>query len=298
MDEQAAFPPPPPTQPVPQAELQPEFHSVLVNVEAPPKPKRGRLFAALAAVVLLIGGFVAYLVLADDSSSEQYSLTAAVSGARGADSIAYEMRMDMGIIGEIIIDGRFDAENQRMAMTMTIDGMDAADMPEVEYLIDMESQMMYVNAEALADSGLDVDTPWIGVDLSESSVMNDLGAMGSNPADLAASFADAENVEDLGMETIDGVEVRHYRVTVGIDDVLAANPALEGQYEDAGAELPDEIVYEVYVDASNQMKRMTFDLDIMGQSITFEMTITALDDVEPIVIPDPSDVTEETIPGM
>ncbi len=296
MDEQAAFPPPtqPEFQPAPPA----EYHSVLVNVEPPPKPKRGRLFAALAAVVVLIGGFVAYLVLANDSSSEKYSLTAAVSGAQGADSMAYEMRMDMGIVGAIIIDGRFDAEHQRMAMTMTIDGMDAADMPEVEYLIDIESQMMYVNAEALADSGLDVDTPWIGVDLSESSVMNDLGAMGSNPADMAASFADAENVEDLGLETVDGTEVRHYRVTVGIADVLAANPALEGQYEDAGAELPDEIVYEVYVDASNQLRRMTFDLDILGQSITFEMTITAVDDVEPIVIPDPSDVTEETIPGM
>ena len=47
MDEQADI------NPFPAPLAQPEFHSVLLNVEAPPKPKRGRLFAALAAVVLL-----------------------------------------------------------------------------------------------------------------------------------------------------------------------------------------------------------------------------------------------------
>ena len=293
MDEQADFTLPP------DLTAQPEFHSVLIGVEPSPKPKRGRVFAALAAVVLLIGGFVAYLVLADGSSSEKYSLTAAVSGAQEAESIAYEMKMDMGMAGSIVIDGRVDASNDRMAMTMRFDGVDMpADMPAIEYIIDIESQTMYINAEAFADSGMDVDTAWVAVDLSETSMMDDLGAIGSNPAEMAGSLADAEGVEDLGMETVDGVEVRHYQVTVGIADVLAANPSLEGQYEDAGAELPDEIVYDVYIDESNLLRRMTFDLEMMGQSITLEMNITALDDVEPIVLPDPSDVTKEDIPGL
>ena len=113
MDEQADI------NPFPAPLAQPEFHSVLLSVEAPPKPKRGRLFAALAAVVLLVGGFVTYLVLADDDSSSQgYSLSAAVSGTQAAENIAYEMKMDMGVLGSIVVEGRFDATNERMAMTI------------------------------------------------------------------------------------------------------------------------------------------------------------------------------------
>ena len=293
MDEQADI------NPFPAPLAQPEFHSVLLNVEAPPKPKRGRLFAALAAVVLLVGGFVTYLVLADDDSSSQgYSLSAAVSGTQAAENIAYEMKMDMGVLGSIVVEGRFDATNERMAMTMGFDGMEDLDMPQMEYLIDLESQTMYINAEALAGTGVEVATPWVAIDLSDTSMMTDLGAMGSNPADMASALADAEGVEDLGMETVDGREVRHYRVTVAIADVLAANPELEDQYDQVGAAMPDELVYEVYVDEANNLRRMTFDLEMMGQSITFEMTITAIGDIEPIVLPDPSEVTEATIPGM
>jgi len=280
-----------PTLPVPPM-AQPPTSSVLISVEPTPKPKRGKALAIFAVAALLIGGFVTYLVTAD-SGSEQYSLKAAMQGAQQPQSSAFEMSFGLGAMGAFAAEGRIDVENNLMAMSMD---MSLVGGPEVNMIMDLENGVAYMDTEGLDDMDVDSPTRWISFDAGDVA---DIGlGIGSNPSDMTAVLEDSDLVENVGFDEFRGEKVRVYRVTVPVDDVMASNPDFIAQYEDMGVELPESFIYEVFVTKDNQLRRMAFDMDLMGQTLTTEIVFTAYGDIDPIELPDPSDVTEESIPGL
>ncbi len=88
---------------------------------------------------------------------------------------------------------------------------------------------------------------------------------GLSPADTFAAFdAGLNTVEELGEEQIDGESTTHYRLHVDAEEALKAT----GQATVPG--LPDELVYEVWLDSEDHMRRLTYDL--VGTELTMDMT--------------------------
>ena len=122
-----------------------------------------------------------------------------------------------------------------------------------------------------------------------------LGQSTTNPLDASKVLLDPNNqVEDLGLEDFRGEQVRHYRVAVSTQAALDANPSMRDQMDATGAELPDTVEYDVFVNEASQLRRMYFELDMLGQTVSVEMVFTALDTIDPIVIPSADQVTDVT----
>ncbi|MDO8390801.1 MAG: hypothetical protein Q7V57_09950 [Actinomycetota bacterium] len=262
--------------------------SVLIAVHPHPTPRRGRWYALAAVVVLLIGGFVTYLVTAD-GSSEQYSLQAAIQGSGGPRSSEFEMTFSIGPMGDVSATGRFDVDTQRMAMLMD---MGALGVPALSMIVDLESGVAYVDTEGADEMGFDAPTRWIAFDAAELGSIGGLDS-GSGPADMTDVLQGQQQIDDLGFEDFRGERVRHFRVSVPLDAMLAANPDLAGQMD--GADLPESYDYDVYVTKDNHVRRMAFELELMGQTSVTEVVYTKFDDIDPIDLPDPADVTEQSL---
>ncbi len=85
---------------------------------------------------------------------------------------------------------------------------------------------------------------------------------------------------------------KHYEVTVDIAAAIAALPqaeideALDGL--DVPDRLPDTFVYDVWVTADNDLRRVAFDTEIAGQTISMQLDMATSD--EPLGIEVPTDV--------
>jgi hypothetical protein len=88
---------------------------------------------------------------------------------------------------------------------------------------------------------------------------------GLSPADSFAAFdAGLDSVEELGDAEVDGQSTTHYRLHVDAEKALEAT----GQGMVPG--LPDELVYEVWLDSEDHMRRLTYEL--VGTELTMDMT--------------------------
>lgn len=264
-------------------------------VVAPKKPRKGLLIGGAVAVAALVGGGVFALTRGDDSSTggggggAAYSLTAAAAAAQEATNVGYEMKVSAGGF-DIEINGRMDTANQLMAMNMEMPMMGS-----IESIVDLKNQVMYINAAAVG-LGSQAPTPWISADMTRmpNGGVDALGAGSSNPLDISKAFEQADSVEEIGLETIDGEQLKHYRVTVSTSAAVAADPSLQQQLDQLGGEFPEQIVYDVWVTEDNLLRLMKFEIEAAGQTVAMEMRLTALGTIDPIVIPPADEVTDMT----
>lgn len=295
----------PPTPPLPTLPTLPTLPppdpavptSVLIAVEESPKPKRGKWIALAAVVVLLVGGFVGYLLMSGDDEGERYALQPALQSSQEVDSVAMKMTMSLGFLGEISFDMRLDNEAQLAAMVMSMEGEGEGEVGTMEMIIDTANNKVYIDNESLGVDAFDVPTRWIVTDADDALGLGGLGAS-SDPADLATALEDATTQEDLGIEQREGEDVRHYRLTVSLETLAAVSSELEEQFSGLGEEVPDDVVFDVYVTADNLLRAITYEMDLMGQTMEIEMEFSDYNSIEPIVIPDPSDVTEQEMPDF
>ena len=103
-----------------------------------------------------------------------------------------------------------------------------------------------------------------------------------DPLATVAVFEAATSVEGAGSEEIDGVSTDHYKVTVPSAD---AQQALGMQFGDESVE--PEFVYDVYLDADDQIVRLVFD-GVIGQHV--EMDMSAWGDEVTIDLPSKKDI--------
>ena len=90
------------------------------------------------------------------------------------------------------------------------------------------------------------------------------------------ALAGAEDVEELGTETVDGVETQHFGGTYRLASALETlDPeqaaALEASFEQFGNQIADaELPFEVWVDGDGRVRRMVQEMEVLGSTVSFE----------------------------
>ncbi len=145
-------------------------------------------------------------------------------------------------------------------------------------------RVLYVKGEQFAPKGKE----WLKVDLADPS--NPLSQVfdAANPSNFAAYLQGITKFEDVGVETVDGVETRHYTVTVDTAQMLDSNPVFRGQ-DAATLGLPAELSSEVYVDSENRPVQIEADL---GDTGSFAVHFSDYGKDVVVEAPDPSTVGE------
>jgi hypothetical protein len=134
------------------------------------------------------------------------------------------------------------------------------------------------------DSGFPTEKPWITIDPEGDDLFSQaFGSMVEQLTDTTAAtdqftqHADLFTVEEVGSDSIDGVEVTEYLVTVAAEDIAEV---LELPAE---AELPaEELTYSLWVDEDALSRRLTSDLAGEGS-----MEMTFFDYGEPVEVEAP-----------
>ncbi len=278
-----------------------------------PAGGRRRPFTLAVAVVAVMAlGVAAFVALtggnSDDGAdvAEPYSLIAAAEGMIGARTVEFDLSVSASDLAEVTVSGVVDNESQVVSVTTDLSSLLAlGDMPlplgegEMTVLLDGANGVVYLDAGALGGF-LSGGAAWLSIDLgvlaeqSGQSLDDIQGEFGLDPTDIARSLLDTENATEVGAETIDGVETKRYEVTVDLAAALAAVPQVVIDAELADIELPDSVVYEVWVTADNQLRRVAFDTDIAGQTISMQLDMTTSNEALGVVLPAESEVFDLT----
>ncbi len=197
-------------------------------------------------------------------------------------------------VGSAHIEATIGASGQTGKMVADVDGLGNADNLAMDLALDIAGQelKMVLVDKALYIQGAGISSdpakPWVKIDISDPN--NPLAQLfdASNPANFTAYLEGVTRFEDKGIETVDGVEARHYSVTVDTAKMLAANPAFEGQnVESLG--LPDEVTSEVYVDSDNLPVLISL---TMGSAGSFEAHFSKYGEPVDIQAPPANKVSE------
>jgi hypothetical protein len=260
----------------------------------------------VALLALGVGAFVAIGNAGGDDLdlpvADSYSLAAAAEATLAARTVEFDLTVDAAGVGAVTVSGAVDNDAGLMSVSSDLSGLVGIDetIPldegSVELLLDSETATMYIGASGFGEL-LGVDSPWISADLGvlaeQAGVsLDELQAQTFiDPTESARLLLDADDVTEVGIETIDGVETKHFRVTVDLAAALASVPPQLGS-EVPDVELPETVVYDVWVTADNELRRAAFDLDVVGQSVSMVLDMTTSDEPLDIAIPtDAFDVT-------
>jgi hypothetical protein len=270
---------------------------------------RRRPFALAVAVVAVVAlGVGAFVALSGGRSSSQvaepYSLIAAAESTIDARSVEFDLTVSAGDLAEVTVSGAVDNDSELVSVTTDLSSLLAlgdAPMPlgdgAMTVLLDGANGVVYLDAGALGGF-LPDGAAWVSIDLAtlaeqSGQSLDDLsGELAFDPSDIAASLLDSENTTEVGTETIDGVDTKHYEVAVDITAAIAALPqaeldqALDG-LDVPDLQLPDSFVYDVWVTEDNDLRRVAFGTEIAGQAIAMQLDITTSD--EPLGIEVPTD---------
>jgi hypothetical protein len=272
------------------------------------------LAAAIVAVTALgIGAFVALAGGSSDTGAavaEPYSVLAAAEGAVNARTVEFDLTVSATDLAEISVSGAVDNESQLVSVSTDLSSLLAlGDMPlplplgdgggDLTALVDGNSGVVYLDAGALGGF-LSGGAAWVSIDLGvlaeqSGESLDDLQReLAFDPTEIARSLLDTENAIEVGVDTIDGVETKRYEVTVDIAAAFDAVPQADIDSMLADIELPDTVVYNVWVTADNQLRRVSFATEIAGQSVSMQLDMTTSDEPLGIELPADSDVVDLT----
>lgn len=280
----------------------------------PARPGRGRSTGLVVAVVVLfvmaVGAFVAVGSSRGDTDTlpavEAYSLTAAAEGTIAARTVGFDLTVTAADIGTVTVSGAVDNETELMTVSTDLSSLLALGDPamptfggDIEMLLDGTTGTIYLGADALGGL-LPTSTPWISIDLgvlaeqAGQSFDEMRGELFVDPTESARLLLDADDVVEIGADSIDGVDTVHYQVTVDVAAAIAASPQAGSQLDLTSADIPDAVVYDVWVTADNQLRRASFDLEAAGQQLSMVLDMTTSDDPIEVKVPDGSDVFDIT----
>ncbi|MFJ5261491.1 DUF1396 domain-containing protein [Streptomyces sp. NPDC088387] len=240
--------------------------------------------AGLAA--LMLAGVVG---CGTEKSLDMEPAAAVAKAAKNTEDInSFRYRMTGEIPGEGKVEGTASMSVKPAAMSMRMavapGGESAPEGGEVE--IRLVDKAMFLNGGEEAAKEMDGKT-WIKFDLGAmGGDVSELGAgsqADKNPASEAGFLTGAEDVEEVGTETVDGVETTHYKGTVTLDSLRdslkdedkktreAREKSLE-QYEDLGV---DTLKMDMWVDGEEHAKQFRMRGD--AEKGPLDMTITFFD---------------------
>lgn len=285
----------------------------LVPVAAPSPRGRRRAFALVATAGAVVAvGLVALVAFAgsrsDDGAdvAEPYSLIAAAENTIAARTVEFDLTISASDLADIAVSGAVDNESQLVSVTTDLSSLLAlGDTPipfgggEMAVLVDGSTGVLYLDASALGGF-LPDNAGWVSIDLSalaeqSGQPLDDVeDEFALDPSDIARSLLDTEDAVEVGVDTIDGVEVRHYEVSVDVAAALAAVPQAELDPAVDDIELPDTITYDVWITADNQLRRVSFGTEIAGQTIGMQLDMTTSDEPLDVELPSDGDVVDLT----
>jgi hypothetical protein len=285
----------------------------LVPTAAPAPGGRRRPVVLVVAVVAMVAlGVGAFVALAGSGSgdgadvAEPYSLIAAAESTITARTVEFDLTVSASDLAEISVSGAVDNESQLVSITTDLSSLLAlGDMPvplgggDISVLVDGASGVVYLEASALGGF-LPAGAGWVSIDLGalaeqSGQALDDLqDEFALDPTDIARTLLDTENATEVGVETIDGVEVKHYEVSVDTAAALAAVPQAELDPAIADIDLPDTVTYDVWVTADNQLRRVSFGTAIAGQTIGMQLDLTSSDEPLGVELPADSEVFDLT----
>ena len=204
-----------------------------------------------------------------------------------------------------------DPTSLREHMTLNIPSLGMLPGGTVELIVG-KGPVVYAKAPMLA-SFIPVKTPWIKLDPS-TLPQSETGGFGAataaaNPAAILAAIKDALTVEEVGADTVDGVDATHYRASV---DPLKLLPLLASMTPDTptDAEMQkakDELTkvglqtlpIELWVDGDGYLKQMQLAPDLSkvdpehpGTSFSLTLTLSDIGEHISIDVPPASQVTD------
>lgn len=192
----------------------------------------------------------------------------------GVEMKTYTMEMEMSTAVE--------GAPMEMTMTGSFDGSDAA-TPRSHLKMNvsgMEIEMIMVEGDAFMKMAL-LGEDWIKMDPEDAAEMT--GGSSPDIGQWTEDYAkNLEKVELIGEEDLNGLAVRHYRLTLKPE-------ALKGLgVEDVGFETTD-VAFDVWIDGDGFTRKFAMD---MAGDVPVSMTAT-LDDInEPVTIEAPKDWVE------
>jgi hypothetical protein len=267
-----------------------------VSVVVPETPRKRRIvrIVALASVALLAVAGVVFAVTRDGDAAT-YSLTAADGATKDVRSMTFITTTE-GFGSEISAEVETDVENELVHITVDLGSEVFGLGGEIEMIVDVAHEVTYTNGSFFESLGLPLDTEWLSMD-AEWFAENGDGTLFNaeavaNPLDAALVLDKAIKTEEVGFDEVGGVKVKHYRVTFRGEDVFAANGQLEAQLEEVDGELPDEIVYDFYIDEQNLIRRVSYQADIGPGEVTTDIVVTSINEPVKVKIPDDDDVTD------
>jgi hypothetical protein len=195
-----------------------------------------------------------------------------------AGSFAFEMRLDVEgeqVTGSGAAQYGDDLASVELTMTMDVagEGEMAARLVDGRFFITMPPE-----------AGLPTEKTWLTIDPSgDDPLSRAFGAQVDKLADSTAvteqlvQNAEVYTVEEVGPDTIDGVEVTEYLLTADPEDAAQILPLPPGE-----APPVDELTFSLWVDGDALPRRMSSDLDGYGA-----MEMTFFDYREPVEVEAP-----------
>lgn len=159
--------------------------------------------------LLLLVPFVAlpWLAVACDGGAGASAATAAVQAAARATD-AESARISVRLTGVHPTDGEFGGELLQGQIDF------ARDIAELQLASDPPATLLYTGGKVYQSW---LDTPWWIVRDSERG-----GVLALEPTRMLEFVADADDVEVVGAETIEGTQATHYRFGITADDLSEA----------------------------------------------------------------------------
>jgi len=269
--------------------------STPISVVVPDEPRKrrtGRYIAVVVIAALAIGGVVFAVTRGDDKPT--YSLTAAKGATDDVNSYRFLVTTE-ALGSEVTVEVESDDEQGLAHLLMDFGGGTGIPV-KLEMIVDVESKATYVNRSFYDAIGIPLDTEWLRMD-DEWLQQNGQGSIfdvetPAGPLEATAFIDKAVKTEDLGFDEVNGVKVKHYRVTFRGEDVVGANPNLESQLDGLDGTIPDQVVYEMYVDEQNIVRRVSYQMDIGPGEITTDIVMLAINEPLQFELPADKDVTD------
>lgn len=111
---------------------------------------------------------------------------------------------------------------------------------------------------------LGIDTPWISMPADQGEgFTSDFSTVPSDPTEVMTAYEGADvTVEDLGSETVNGVETTHYRLTFDTTTWLdELTPGERSELEESGLLAEGVLPMEIWVAAEGHVVRLLLELD-------------------------------------
>ena len=212
--------------------------------------------------------------LTKDNFAEKVSAAQAKANSAHVDSTVQVQGQALNVVGDIT--GFGTPDNLQMQVKADVGGQSLE--------LRVVGKVIFIKSPQMAPNGKE----WVKIDGSDPN--NPLAQIldSANPSNFTAYLQGVTAFEDKGAETIDGVETRHYTLSVDTAKMLQSNPMFKGK-DVSSLGLPKELTSEVNLDSENRPVRIQTDL---GTSGSFEATFSDYGKEVSVEAPDPSTVGE------